>query len=170
MFSNNKQNLTFPLVAVLFCLTFASFVELNLANDVKIQVQDSSAAVTTASPQLAHLDVVAKALDQLATTEAPPKTAAAPSNVVGPTVVASPSEPKVVPVVSADIKPAAAESEAAAAEIPLASTAGVNSKNAGPEEKLDKYFEPICSFIEKVQPAQLFKIQSQMKSFVLRVS
>lgn len=41
---------------------------------------------------------------------------------------------------------------------------------AKPQDKLSKYFIPICENIDKITARQLFKIQRQMKSFVEKVS
>lgn len=38
-----------------------------------------------------------------------------------------------------------------------------------PAQRVEQYFEPVCAQLDKLQPKQLFKVQSQLKVFVEKV-
>lgn len=70
-------------------------------------------------------------------------------------------------------KPAAdapAPSQPSPSVAPAASSASVGAATV--DEKLEQYFEPVCVAVKgnKLSPKQLFKLQSQLKQFVERVS
>lgn len=65
---------------------------------------------------------------------------------------------------------AAAPAKAHISSKPIVAGAASSAPTITPAQRISQYFEPVCSHLERLEPQQLFKIQSQLKQFVGKVS
>ena len=174
--------------AVCFVVTLGAVASSIQASGEEIKVTTNAKPTTVAPTAQASAGIaktVTHAPASVAPAPAPPATStSAPKVEVKATTAGSPTAPSVTvavtskpassPAVTSNVSATAATANATVAAAAAAPVAGhpVVAAAAGlsPAQKLAQYFEPICTQIENLQPKHMFKVQSQVKQFIEKVS